>query len=244
LRAAAEREIVGQTVMRTTAQDEFANLEVLNLFISTSVRHVVEATLVIMASDHLFRRAQDLFAYNPANTLPYIALRALEEQSIVHIAEALKDEHKLHPVAADIRRKEDLFLHRDGVSHPLTVKWRKADRQAFFDSKRVHYDLRAALVWDMQRSINDVLRSGGRKVRNGDIVVTTHMALMVETILRLSLTEIGSQVAISTAEIPRLLDRTKNAFLSFVIEHPDGRRPGGARAAQQRVAVDGAAPRR
>jgi hypothetical protein len=230
--------------MTTTSKDESKNLEVVNLLIATSVRHVVESTLVVMASDHLFRRAPDLFQYNPANTLPYIALRALEEQSVVHIAEALKDEHRFLPVAADIRHKEDLFLHRDGVSHPMTVKWRKADRQAFFDSKRVRYDLRAALVWDMQRSINDALRSDDRKTRNEDIVVTTHMAIMVETILRLSLTAMGMQVAISTMEIPPLLERTKNAFLNFVIEHPDGRRPRRAGAAQQRVAADGAAPRR
>ena len=52
-----------------------------------------------MAADSLFRRTPELFARNPANTLPYIALSALEGHSVVHIAEALKDEHDLHPVA-------------------------------------------------------------------------------------------------------------------------------------------------
>jgi hypothetical protein len=220
------------------------NLEIVNLFIATSVRHVVEATVVVIAADSLFKHTPDLFARNPANTLPYIALKALEEQSVVHIAEVLKDEHQLHPVAAHIRHKDDLFLHRDGVSHPMTVKWRRADRQAFFDDKRVRHDLRAALVWDMQRSINDAILVAGRKTRNTTITVTAQMAAMVETIVRLSVTEMGSQVVISCEEIPLLLERAKNAFLNFVIEHPDGRRKRRGAAAQQRVAADGAAPRR
>jgi hypothetical protein len=112
----------------------------------------------------------------------------------------------------------------------MTVKWRKADRQTFFDEKRVWYDLPAALVWDMQRSINEPLRAAGRRTYNEGIVVTAHMALMVETIVRLSATKVGVQIVISEEEIPLLLERAKAAFLSFVIEHPDGKR---RRAAQQ-----------
>ena len=93
----------------------------------------------------------------------------------------------------------------------------------------------------MQRSINDPLRSAGRRTRNDDIVVTADMALMVETIVRLSATDTGVKIVISEEEIPLLLDRAKTAFFNFVIEHPDGRR---RRATQQGVAAAGASRRR
>lgn len=210
--------------MTDVAEDELKNLEVLNLCMAMHVRHVVESTLVIMATDSLFRRSPEFFATNPANTLPQIALSALEEQSIVHIAEALKDEHKLRPIKTEIRRKKDLFLHRDGVSHPMTVVWRAADRQTFFDENRVWEDLRAALVWDMQQSVNEPLRAAGRTTHNEDIVITTHMAHMVEVIIRLSVTAQGARVVISIEEIPVLLERAKTAFMNFALEHPDGKR--------------------
>lgn len=203
--------------------ENLKNLDLLNLMMAMHVRHVVEVTLVVMATESLFRRTTRLFATNPANTLPQVALSALEEQSIVHIAETLRDEHGLRPVSTEIRRKKDLLLHRDGVSHPMTVKWRTVDRQTFFDENRVWEDLRAALVWDMQRSINDPLRAAGLATHNEDIVITAGMALMVETIVRLSVTPEGARVVISTDEIPLLLERAKTAFLNFALEHPDGR---------------------
>lgn len=62
-----------------------------------------------------------------------------------------------------IRNKEDLFLHRNAVSHPVTVDWRSEEMHAFKKAKRDWRDNRPTLLWDLHRSM---MRSYVRKVRS------------------------------------------------------------------------------
>ena len=149
----------------------------------------MEAALITTAADAFFlqhpERVQDRFRTDPASTLPYAALVALEERSIVTVAEILSDEHGLYPVAATIRRKEDIFLHRNALSHPATVKWRKK-MVPFIEAKRDAYDLRSALLWDLHRSINEELRASGGAPSFEALVATPEMGLMLWSILDLA----------------------------------------------------------
>jgi hypothetical protein len=108
--------------------------------------------------------------------MPYAALRALEESTVVHIVETLKYVQKLKPTNARLRGLGTLELHRHAVSHPAKVKWETAEMQAFFDQGRRWKNFPPALVWDLQRSINEALRTAGLKPYNEDISVTADMA--------------------------------------------------------------------
>ena len=207
----------------------------LALFIALDVRHAIQARLIMWAADAFFEKQPEQrtrFRTNPANTLPYIALAALERQSVVHISETLKDEHGAFPTTATIRRQEDLDLHRDAVSHPATVKWRRKDRQAFFDAQREWKDFRPALIWDLQKSINEELRANGQRTHNEEINVTMAMADMLRSVLALAAND-----GYAPPETPGLLEWLGKAKERYFAELVGGTArqgtPGGRRAARR-----------
>jgi hypothetical protein len=171
------------------------NLYSLSLFIAKDVRSAMIAAYVMRVADGWFyqfseedRRAR--FRTNPANTWTYAALSSLFEHSVVQMSEWLKDEHKAHPVADDIRRKLDsldLQLHRNAISHPATVKWRDPKMQEFADADRDAYEERAAIVWEANRLINEELRKGKKQVRNEAIQVTDEVAGLLRLVLEMSM---------------------------------------------------------
>jgi hypothetical protein len=199
------------------------NLATIALFISVAVLHAIQARLVVWAADLFFERQvekETVFRTNPANTLPYMALLALERESVVHIAEVLRDEHKLYPTTATIRGKADLERHRDALSHPLTVRWRRQDRQEFADTQRVWRDFRPGIIWDMQKSINEELRARGQATRNDDIAVTVEMASMLELILKFAVNAgYGPHDPVALLE---WLGRAKEKYVRLLDAHPDG----------------------
>lgn len=205
--------------------DSVKNLSLLSLFVSTHVRNAMEAALVTTAADAFFHqhadRVHERFRTNPANTLPYRALDALEERSIVTVAEILNDEHKLYPVAATIRRKEDIFLHRHAISHPATVVWRKKEMTEFVKARRNAYDLRPALLWDLHRSINEELRANGEEARFEKLDVTREMAATLHSILDLSrgaaleLWPVDTYAMYLTSEAPK--------YVAGLEKRPDGK---------------------
>ena len=75
----------------TSTSTDLKNLETISLFISMDVQHAMWAAIVKVAASSMFYDHQDWFSTNPANTLPYSALRSLEDRAVVHIAEVLKD---------------------------------------------------------------------------------------------------------------------------------------------------------
>ena len=94
------------------AKDHEKNLETLSLFISMDVRNAMMASYVTFVADRWFYQYSEedqrkLFRTNPANTLTYASLNALFERSVVHMSEVLKDEHGIHRITVEIRRKVD-----------------------------------------------------------------------------------------------------------------------------------------
>jgi hypothetical protein len=84
------------------------NLAVQALFVSGSIASAIRATIVLRAADDFFYTYAEeeqprVFRTNPANTVPYAALRALEESTVVHIVETLKYAQKLKPTNARLR---------------------------------------------------------------------------------------------------------------------------------------------
>ena len=190
---------------------------------SNHVREAITARLVLLAAGAIFSREPDkerVFRTNPANTLPYSALAALEHEAVVQIAEILHDEHELHPTSAKIRRKAELALHRNALSHPLTVEWRTTSGQEFFDQQRVWKDFRPGLVWDMQKSVNEELRARGQPTHNEDIPITMGMVLMLQIILELSIIE--GKAPPDRASLFAWLTRAKEKYVQLLDLRPEG----------------------
>jgi len=206
------------------AENDLGNLERLNILIALEVRQAMQASILMIAAAAPFAGNRKWFVQNPANTLPFAALQALEKGATVTIAEVLKAEHGTFPVTTTIRRKADLIAHRNSISHPVTVKWRRPEMQAFSDEHREWLDLRPALIWDMQRSINEELKRAGRRVLNDEIDITPEMAMLLELIFKLSARpEALSYLSASTEEIQAILQGFRDNYLDFLVEHPDGR---------------------
>ena len=178
----------------------------------------MRAAITNGASRLAFHEHREWFRTNPDNTLASCALAALEERSVVHIAEHLKDDNQALDLPENIRRASDLLLHRDALSHPFTVTWRKRKMQQFHDEDRRWRDVRAALVWDLQLALNEMLRGLGTEPRLTEIVVTPDMAVMLSTIMRLSMrpdalaTVLPTEVALLEA-----LSVFRDRYLDFVL---------------------------
>lgn len=225
--------------MATVGNDPVENLAHLALVIAGDVRNAVRAWLVTSLANAWFHQFPEeerkkLFKHHPANwNIVYTGLKALEGQSIVNIYEALKDEHKLHPITATVRRKGDLRLHRHAISHPMTVRWKDEKMQAFADASRDGYDLRPALVWDLQRSINEELRKHGRKTHNESFTVTRDMAVALHMILDQAR---NPECPIPTVDqlLAQLQERAPK-YQALLEKHPDGARdPEREKAAVER----------
>ncbi len=224
--------------MATVGKDPVENLAHLALVIASDVSNAVRAWLVTSLANAWFHQFPEeerkkLFNHHPANwNIVYTGLKALEGQSIVNIYETLKDEHKLHPIAATVRRKGDLRLHRHSVSHPMTVVWSDKKMQAFADADRDGYDLRPALVWDLQRSINEELRKHGRKTYNESFTITRDMAVALHMILDQAR---NPAYAIPTVDqlFVQLQERAPH-YQAHLEKHPDGARD----AKREKAAVE------
>jgi hypothetical protein len=215
--------------------DPVDNLAHLALFISHDVGLAISAAFVTQLAELWFIQFSDedrrrLFRSHPANNIVFSALSALEDRAIVRIYETVHDEHGLHRNTAQIRRKEDLELHRLALSHPATVGWHKKRMQIFADADRAGYDWRPALVWDLQRSINDELKRNKREVYNETITVSYDMAAALHTILDLS--------RCPECEIPsrdklfEYMQREAPKYQALLEAHPDGGRDTEAERAR------------
>jgi hypothetical protein len=206
------------------AENDLDNLETLNLLIALEVRQAMQASIVMTTAAAAFASNRKWFVQNPANTLPFAALQALEKGATVTIAEVLKNAQKNFPISTTIRRKADLIAHRNSISHPVTVKWHRRGMQAFNDEHREWLDLRPALIWDMQRSINEELKRAGRQIRNDDVDITPEMAMLLDLIFNLSAQpEALPYLSAPTEDIQASLRGFRDNYLDFLVEHPDGR---------------------
>jgi hypothetical protein len=81
-------------------------------------------------------------------------------------------------------------MHRDALSHPWLPRegWWSEEGRRFYDERRVWVELRAGLVWVMQLSLNECLRSHGKRPTVEAIDVSPAMALALHAILRCTFT--------------------------------------------------------
>src|SRR5579859_7805588 len=89
---------------KPAARQKRDDLRTAAIFLAGPVATAMQAAVVTTAADMVFARDPEhkVFTMNTANTLPYRALKALEDRSIVEIAETLKDEHDMIPETASI----------------------------------------------------------------------------------------------------------------------------------------------
>jgi hypothetical protein len=197
------------------------NLETIALFASLPITNALESAFVIFSADAYFDKyGTAWFRMHPANTLPYTGLRALEGESVVRLAETLRDEHGIHPLDVEIRGKQALLLHRDMASHPLTVQWRRPDRQQFADDGHRWSPFRAGLIWDVRCSLNEALQAQGSE-QLADLPIHFGMAATLSTIFTLSM---PSNVPVPTAESLLIyLQSQRDRLIQVLEQFPEGR---------------------
>jgi len=156
-----------------------------------------------------------MFWTNPANTWPYQALQALEDRSIVKIVELLRNPLFQGKIAT-LRRMEDLVSHRTAVSHPFEMQWKKPGMQEFHDTNRRHLDVRAALLWDLNASINEQLAEEGAPPGNTDLGDETTRAMMLTLILRQSMVAGAAPDEVTAVG---MLERFRPRFIEFITQN-------------------------
>lgn len=208
------------------AQDPNTGLGMLALFIETDVKTVVQAGIVTLNADLRFAqcdRKEEVFAMNPANAVAYQAMRALEHQAIVRVAEALGKDAQLLPEGTTLRRNADLVWHRDAISHAYTADdaWRRKPMREFAASDRQWLDRKAALVWDMWRSLNELLFERGLPSRGMTVGLGAQHAGLVHSIMRASVKP--DVVLPSEDEIIEHLQKFRDDYIKLLERAPDGR---------------------
>lgn len=209
-------------------RDPVKDLETLVLFIDGDVKTAVQAAIVTLDVTLRFERMtlerkRTLYVTNPANTVAFQAMRALEDQAIVRVAEALGKDANLLPPDTELRAKADLVCHRNAISHAYTIAWRKPGMQEFFDAHRQWSDARAAIVWDVWRELNDELVKLGKPARDMTVGIGWQHATMLHHILRMALRPEYHAAIPTEQSIFEYLPKFRDDFLDLLVKKPDGR---------------------
>jgi len=104
--------------------------------------------------------------------------------------------------------------------------------QRFFDESGHYLDLKAARIWDLQRSLNEHMMARGLQPQVETVPVTAEMALLVVVILRLSLAPQALAAIPSEAEVFRSLESLRDRWLAFLVRRSSSKweRPASMRA--------------
>ena len=92
--------------------------------------------------------------------------------------------------------------------------------QQFHDAKRKYLDVRAALLWDLDASINEQLVAEGSPMRNDRLRVTAESAMLLSMILRLSMLPERGPPNEQLAE--EMLTGFRSRFMDFVVRKVPG----------------------
>jgi hypothetical protein len=206
------------------SDDPKRNLETIALFAGGDIRDALTAAFVMSAAEAFFYQDQQRFRTHVANNLVFHSLRALEASAVVHLAETVRDEHRLHPLANPVRGLDALLRHRDMISHPLTVRWRRPDRQQFADRGHQWIPIRAGLVWDVAKAIDEMLVANDMARTSPDVPATPEMARTLNLILSLA----GWADAWPAELLLAYLEKQKPGFIRLLEQHPDGTLPPDA----------------
>jgi hypothetical protein len=95
--------------------------------------------------------------------------------------------------------------------------------QRFHEDQRQDYDLRAAIVWDIQRSLNEQTAGRSYSSQNVDIQVTVEMAICLDLMLRCSMNERSVSRLPPRDELLRQLQDARPRYVEMLERYPDGR---------------------
>lgn len=201
---------------------ERADLEILANGLAIHVRHAVQAAIVTTAARAQFHENRAWFRTHPANTFTYAAMRALEEQSIVSISEQVAEYEHVWGAFPSLRRKRALKKHRHAISHPAKFAWGEAYMREFHADGRADVEMRTALVWDLQKSIDERLVELGGKAQLGGVDVLIGMASASRQIQRSSLKPEHLHGQPDEGAYLAPLQRYRDSFIEFLERHPSG----------------------
>lgn len=201
------------------------NLEWLALAVSDCAQNAFSAAVVQFASlAYFMHHGEDVFRTNPANTLPHIALRALEDQSILEFYERFTVTRHYSPVAFRSREVELLRQHRDLIGHPATIEWGSDHRQKFFDENR-HSHFKCGLLWSIAKKLDAALLAQGSQPRLASIPANYHLAETMNLILRLSVKPESIAIVPSADGLLTYLNDQRAGIVEVLERFPEGTVP-------------------
>jgi hypothetical protein len=205
-------------------------LGTINLGASIWIDRALQAGLVTYVTLNLFYedrvREEPRFRAHPANFLVFGGMLALEEQCVVRVCEVLEAVFPNMTGDVPFRRAGELLAHRTAISHPGRSEWKKQWMQAFHDDGRHKYDLRAAILWDLQRSLNEISCTPGTPQfmpRNASIRVTNEATAVLVHMLRCAMTQGAIAHLPNPLELQRQLNEASRAYIELLEKHPTGR---------------------
>jgi len=195
-----------------------------NLGCSIWVQNALRAGLVTYLALKIFydERYRHMFRSHPGNFVTFSALKALEENCIVYCCELAQRSYPDMTGEVPFRRAAELLAHRTAISHPGRWKWSKEWMQKFHDAKRHEYDLRAAVLWDFQRSLNELAVAEGSPTHNEDILVTGELTALLDLILRCSMTIEAGQALPALTAFHEQLPIARTQYIRLLEKYPDG----------------------
>ncbi len=98
----------------------------------------------------------------------------------------------------------------------MTIKWRDPEMQRFFDAKRKYRDHRVAIIWDLQRSVNEEMKRHGLTPSLETILVPPEMGMMLGTILWLKPERV--EAVIGGVDLHASLESLRDRWLTFLVE--------------------------
>jgi len=201
-------------------------VQIINLTAAVPIMRALQAGLVTCAAKTSFddEARRHWFFTNPANSVVYAAFAALERDSVVNVYEIIQRELKDMTGESELRRTTELLQHRVAVAHPDRSGWTKPVMQEFRAQRLDLLDIRAALLWDLQRSVNQAAAKFGIASQNSDIVVTMELASSLRLIFASSMKSEFSCALPDASALLKELSDFRIRYLAMLEEHPDGGR--------------------
>jgi hypothetical protein len=195
------------------------NIEILQTKLFLDISYCFQSSIVMNTALMLFNNVPRSFISTPENYLPFASLKALEDNSVVKIAETLKEENNFEDLDKIILKKKEIIAHRNFISHPFNIVWGDKTTRELFEKGANIFDIRLALILDLNNSINiELLKRKSNNIREINTQILPGMVFIFESILKLSMKE-ECQNAIGTFdELKKSLMIFRDRFLNYILE--------------------------
>jgi hypothetical protein len=216
-------------------------LKDLRLFTEHDVEVVIGNHLMVRVADHICTAAPQLFwrPYNDSPLLP--SIHAQTDRAILSmysflcgksLCSACKPHKKRLTNCAHllcdrpmtdglpIRGLVDLKNHRDVICHPLTHQLDRSGVCRFVGEDRHYRDVRAAIVWDIHRSMNQALTAAGEPPDDLEIDMENDTCSVLACVL--SLCWKPGVTAVGVTELKHLMEESWRKDRIAFEKHPDG----------------------